>query len=307
MTAETTQNGSGFSGTQTYSVDAFNRLLNMTEVSGNAGQGYTYDQFGNRAVTSGYVPNNLTPQSLSSFAATTNRLVAPFTYDGMGNLTFDGLNTSVYDGENRLFTSSQTSFGTTTTLQYTYHPEGRRVQVQQTGGSGPNTVYVHDAGGSLIAEYSNAALPAAATLYLSTDHLGSTRLITGAGASISRCYDYLPFGEEIISGTDGRAACYETGTQTTTPDVTPVKFTGKERDSETGLDYFGARYMSSAQGRFASIDPAFESEILEYPQTWNRYSYVYSNPLRFTDPDGRCPPALRQPWALLSGVQLKVG
>jgi RHS repeat-associated protein len=64
---------------------------------------------------------------------------------------------------------------------------------------------------------------------------------------------------------------------------------GKERQAITGLDYFGARYFSGAQGRFTSVDPAFESEILEYPQTWNRYSYVYNNPLRFTDPDGRCP------------------
>jgi RHS repeat-associated protein len=65
--------------------------------------------------------------------------------------------------------------------------------------------------------------------------------------------------------------------------------TGKERDAETGLDYFGARYMSSAQGRFLSIDPSYESEILEYPQTWNRYTYVYNRPLNLTDPDGRCP------------------
>jgi hypothetical protein len=69
VTAETTQNGSGFGGTQTYSVDAFNRLLNMTEVSGNAGQGYTYDQFGNRAVTSGYVPNNLTRRARGPLAS----------------------------------------------------------------------------------------------------------------------------------------------------------------------------------------------------------------------------------------------
>ena len=47
--------------------------------------------------------------------------------------------------------------------------------------------------------------------------------------------------------------------------------------------------MSATQGRFSSVDPSYESEILEYPQTWNRYSYVYNNPLRFTDPDGRCP------------------
>ena len=59
--------------------------------------------------------------------------------------------------------------------------------------------------------------------------------------------------------------------------------------ADAGLDFFGVRYFSAAQGRFTTVDPAFESEILEYPQTWNRYSYVYNNPLRFTDPDGRCP------------------
>ena len=65
--------------------------------------------------------------------------------------------------------------------------------------------------------------------------------------------------------------------------------TGKERDAETGLDYFGVRYYSGAQGRWTSVDPAFESERVEDPQTWNRYSYVYNRPLILTDPDGRYP------------------
>jgi hypothetical protein len=52
-------------------------------------------------------------------------------------------------------------------------------------------------------------------------------------------------------------------------------------------------------GRFMSIDPAFESEILELPQTWNRYSYVYNRPLFATDPDGRCPPCVG---AIIGGV-----
>ncbi len=51
-------------------------------------------------------------------------------------------------------------------------------------------------------------------------------------------------------------------------------FKGKERDAETGLDYFGARYFSGAQGRFTSVDPAFESENDANPQSWNRYAYV---------------------------------
>ena len=64
--------------------------------------------------------------------------------------------------------------------------------------------------------------------------------------------------------------------------------TGKERDLETGLDYFGARYMSSAQGRFTSPDAPFADQKPEDPQSWNLYGYVRNNPLRYTDPTGRC-------------------
>jgi RHS repeat-associated protein len=62
----------------------------------------------------------------------------------------------------------------------------------------------------------------------------------------------------------------------------------KERDSETGLDYFGARYFSSAQGRFTSPDAVgnFVAD-LRFPQTWNLYNYVGNNPLSRIDPDGR--------------------
>jgi RHS repeat-associated protein len=62
--------------------------------------------------------------------------------------------------------------------------------------------------------------------------------------------------------------------------------TSKERDAETGLDFFGARYMSSAQGRFVSPDPLMASAAVRNPQTWNRYSYALNNPLRFLDPTG---------------------
>ena len=58
--------------------------------------------------------------------------------------------------------------------------------------------------------------------------------------------------------------------------------------------------MSAAQGRFTSVDPALESEYLETPQTWNRYSYVYNQPLALTDPDGRCPQCL--PAAVVGGI-----
>jgi len=65
------------------------------------------------------------------------------------------------------------------------------------------------------------------------------------------------------------------------------KFTGKERDIESGLDYFGARYMSSTQGRFTSADAPFADQRPSDPQSWNLYAYVRNNPLRFIDPTGR--------------------
>lgn len=60
--------------------------------------------------------------------------------------------------------------------------------------------------------------------------------------------------------------------------------TGKERDNETGLDWFGpGRYYVSTQGRFTSVDPLMSSGTIYDPQTWNRYSYTLNNPLKWTD------------------------
>jgi RHS repeat-associated protein len=62
------------------------------------------------------------------------------------------------------------------------------------------------------------------------------------------------------------------------------QITSKERDAETGLDYFLARYYSGAQGRFISPDPM--GGKIANPQSFNRYAYVLNNPLKFTDPTG---------------------
>ena len=66
------------------------------------------------------------------------------------------------------------------------------------------------------------------------------------------------------------------------------QFTGKERDYESGLqlDYFGARYFSTAQGKFTTTDPSMLSAVKANPQSWNRYPYALNNPLRYVDPNG---------------------
>ncbi len=121
------------------------------------------------------------------------------------------------------------------------------------------------------------------TLWLIPDQLGTPRMIaekTGSLAGIKR-HDYLPFGEEIMAGIGGRSA-----QQGYVSDNVRQQFTGQERDDETGLDYFNARYHSPTQGRFTSVDPLMASARTTNPQTWNRYAYTMNNPLRYVDPTG---------------------
>ena len=116
------------------------------------------------------------------------------------------------------------------------------------------------------------------TTFYITDHLGTASLEFDSSGTLLWQGEFAPFGGEL-------------DTQSTT---NRYKFTGKERDTESGLDYFGARYYGSSMGRFSSPDYADEDEgpvsIPNYnpsnPQSLNLYSYVRNNPLTNTDPDG---------------------
>jgi RHS repeat-associated protein len=113
-------------------------------------------------------------------------------------------------------------------------------------------------------------------------------MVTSATGAVLECYDYLPFGRMLGSGINSRNnGCYPANPDTQINSRLPQKFTGKERDSETRLDYFGARYYSAAQGRFTSADAPFADQHPENPQSWNLYQYAYNNPLANVDRDGR--------------------
>jgi RHS repeat-associated protein len=224
---------------------------------------------------SGYVINGaLTPPNTAAFNAATNRIIASG-YDTSGNQTQDQTGRLFgYDAGNH-----QTNFNDGVAT-YSYDCDGRRVKkIEATAGT---TVLVYDVATRLIAEYHSDPVPPPAggggTSYLTTDHLGSTRVVTDSSGNVKTRYDFLPFGEEIP--TDKRPSGVGYGGS----DGTRHKFTQKERDSESGLDYFLARYYSSAQGRFTSPDRVRGGK--GNPQSWDLYAYVLNNPLRYNDPFG---------------------
>lgn len=109
-----------------------------------------------------------------------------------------------------------------------------------------STVYVYGAMGNLAAEYSTAAPEQSERFYLTTDHLGTTRVVTNQSGEVMERRDYLPFGEEYepipgdprLTEVAGYAPATNLGVQ--------LRFTGKERDAESGLDFFGASVVRQA-------------------------------------------------------------
>jgi RHS repeat-associated protein len=209
-------------------------------------------------------------------------------YDCAGNLTRDSSNdTAAYDAEGRMtaYCPGQTD-PTQCTAQwalgrvvYIYDGEGRRVRATRQDRT--VSTYVYDAAGQLAAEYGGTAMAGCLTCYTMVDALGSTRAVTNEAGAPVELHDYLAFGLEAPAGGQRSSTLYASGS-------VKVKFTGKERDAESGLDYFGARYLSSAQGRFTGVDPENSSAFLypDDPQSWNGYAYGRNNPLTYVDPDG---------------------
>ena len=182
-----------------------------------------------------------------------------------------------------------------------YDGDGKRIKKIQ---GGTTTLYVYNAFGNLIAEYSDHPSSSGGTTYLTTDHLGSTRVVTDASKQVKSRHDYLPFGDEISSGYGNRNTITGYNAQGGIANLNlKQKFSAKERDTESNLDYFGARYMSGAQGRFMSPDefvggpyevggsrgdkagPLPYADIMN-PQSLNKFEYALNNPLRYIDPDG---------------------
>jgi RHS repeat-associated protein len=143
------------------------------------------------------------------------------------------------------------------------------------------TIFVYS-GSKLIAEYSTQLATNPTTSYTVTDMLGSPRVITDANGQVISRRDFMAFGEEIANNVGGRTSANKYG-QT---DSVRQRFTGYQKDDETGLDFAEARYYNDAHGRFTAVDPLLASGQSSDPQTFNRYVYAMNRPLILTDPTG---------------------
>jgi RHS repeat-associated protein len=278
-----TYSGGGLSYSQSFGYDSLNRLTTSSE-SGSWSQTNGYDRYGNRWIDLGGGNQSL------YFSTANNRITTSgYAYDAAGNLTNDTIHTYGFDAENKMKTVDGVSG------VYGYDGDGNRVRKNFTYGDKLRMVY---SAGQLIAEYdlSNGSLkkeyiygakglvatiePSVGTKYPTADHLGSPRVITNSSGSVISRHDYKPFGEELSAGDGARSSGMGFGVA----DGLRQKFTSKERDNETVLDYFLARYYSSTQGRFTSPDPLGGNT--KDPQTLDRYTYVRNNPQTFIDPKG---------------------
>jgi RHS repeat-associated protein len=222
-------------------------------------------------------------ESSLSLVANSNNQITTFSYDASGNTLNDTHNSYTWNAESEI----QTAAGVT----YTYDGDGDRVQ-KSSGkiywyGAGSEILDESDSSGNITDEYvyfggrrvAHRVVSGNSIYYYGEDFLGTSRQIFTSASALCYDADFYPFGGE-------RAY-----TTTCTP---TYKFEGKERDSETSNDDFGARYYSSSFGRWTSPDWSAIPEPVPYanltnPQTLNLYAMVSDNAETFADLDGHCP------------------
>jgi RHS repeat-associated protein len=277
--------------TQNFVYDSLNRIQQASTSGPAWGEIYTIDPWGN-LTNRNPVTGKSTYEILSAAPAPNNQLTG-FGYDAAGNMLNDALTTYTYDAENRVTTASNMQQGTWT---YTYDGDGERVKKTNgsTGtlywtGAGSDNLAESDLSGNITEEYvffngervARVDRPSNLPHFYFGDQLGSARATASVvGDSVTTAVqDFYPYGG-LVGGDSDPSNRY--------------KFTGKERDSESGLDMFGARYYGSSLGRFMTPDYQVDDEppdavpngSLSNPQTLNLYGYVQNNPVSKIDPDG---------------------
>lgn len=286
---------------ESFTYDNVNRLssaqtssIYSTSPQSCWGENYYYDAWGNLTKLAQMQGSYSGCASESGFDFSNGGITAQnqitsaggYSYDAAGNLiqiTGAGGATYAYDAENHLVSTA----GET----YTYDGDGNRVMKSGPGGdiiywyglnpaplmeSDPSSgysdyVYMYLDGERIARRTYNNIIS-----WYGEDQLGSTAFLQDLGTS--HYSDYSPFGAEMAVSNGCKYGCTSVDTN--------YKFTGKERDSESNLDNFGARFYTSTYGRFMSPDPENAGADPTNPQSWNMYSYALNNPINFVDPDG---------------------
>jgi RHS repeat-associated protein len=256
--------------------DPLNRLSSaQSQATAGAdcwGESFGYDRWGNLSSV-GVLKCTGTALNIS---VTNNRITsAGFTYNASGDMTDDSITGYTYDAEQRLTSADG--------VIYTY--DGRDLRVEKSNGTiywrgfMGDAVSESDLSGNITSDYvffdalRAARVDSSGNVYFYfADKLGSTRAITTSSGALCYSADFTPFGGEIAFAN----ACPQN-----------YKFTGYERDSETGLDYAFYRHYSARLGRFLQPDALGGS--LTAPQSLNRYAYALNDPCTMTDPLGLTP------------------
>ena len=293
--------------TQTLGYDPLNRISSMSSQATSGvdcwGQTFAPDSLGNLdSITSTKCNSTMLNLGVDANNHINN---SGFGYDAAGNMTQDGTSgvTYFFDVENRMYKITGISGG-----PYCYFYDGNGLRVAKKSGANSDCtggtlvkLYWRSISGDALAEtdstgsVTNAAYNeyvffsgrqiaarngTGPIFYYFADQVGSTRSITtgnGTGQTPGQlCYDadFTPYGLEIP----------HTEHLQTTACPPNYKFTGYERDGETGLDYAFARYYSSSLNRFYSTDPLGGS--IGSLQSHNAYAYVTNNPANIIDPSG---------------------
>jgi RHS repeat-associated protein len=260
-----------------YTIDAWGNLTMAVKPGSPGGESFAYSA-GTNNRTNGYCfdsAGNLLKQAACPAVLTT----APFQYDAANRLRGTANNTYTYDvNGNRVRKHTDANNYT----EYIFFGTNVVAEKQVTAGGAPVWTDYIFAGGKRIARVpvgASVSADWANTEFYHADHLGSATLMTNVGGTIvaNSFTTYLPFGQEW-------------NPQTTT---NHYKFTSKERDAESGLDYFGARYYGSPMGRWMTPDWSTSPATVPYanfvdPQTLNLYGYIRNTPLAHEDANGHC-------------------
>lgn len=281
-----------------YGYDVFNRLTSADSTSTDTSLAYSktwsYNALGDLTASDAgsYTYGGTASGNYANPHAPTAVGSATLAYNHDGDLVNDGTWGNVWNYKNELVTSSKTG----TSVIYNYDYQGNRV-LQGTPTdvyNYPNQYYSTDNAKKLR----NIVVPGigtvatstwdgttATTIYHHDDHLGGTHVETDSTGAAVEYELYLPYGGTLV---DHKSGTYEN----------KFKFTGKEKDTDTGWYYYVARYYNPTNGVFQSEDPVFvmlgtddkkkTTEFLSDPQNTNSYSYARDNPIRYNDPTGKC-------------------